>query len=97
VKGLEGASHISHTLRISRGQRCGTLGAQRIDPDVVDLLLGLLGELIDRATSRSKSEKRGTIARDLSISPRSSFFSIRLGVETYQNEGAAAPERLPYL
>src|ERR1700752_2395813 len=47
VKGLEEASHISHTLRIGRGQRGGTLGLRRIDPDGVDLLLGLLGDVAD--------------------------------------------------
>ena len=32
-------------LRIGRGQRSGTLGLRRIDPDGVDLLLGLLGDI----------------------------------------------------
>src|SRR5258705_12935609 len=47
VNGLEEASHISHTLRICRGERRGALGPRRIDPDGVDFLLGLLCDVAD--------------------------------------------------
>src|SRR5689334_6474849 len=41
-------SEVGDTLGIGQRQRCGTLGLRRIDPDGVDLLLGLFGDVADQ-------------------------------------------------
>src|SRR3981189_3515639 len=42
-----GRLEVGHALRIGRRERRGALGGGRVDPDSIDLLLGLLGDVAD--------------------------------------------------
>src|SRR5438445_9519156 len=43
-----GRLEVSHALRIGRCECGGALGLRRVDPDGVDFLLGLLGDVADQ-------------------------------------------------